>query len=171
MQKKETERALQVAAGENLKAEESAGTREMSCAQAGSGQPEEGQTESGKAGKEAIARPYTLRRLKDSDLFPLLRILKKIGIGDCKDAFIQVISGGKSLEQVGIAVSLDIAEILIGNLEKLEDDIYGLWSELSGIPAEEMREMEFGTLPLMILDTFSEAGNTSFFRALSRFLS
>lgn len=123
------------------------------------------------AKEEAIARPYTLRRLKDSDLFPLLGILKRIGISDCKDAFIQVISEKKSLEQVGIAVSLDIAEILIGNLEKLEDDIYGLWSELSGIPVEEMKDMEFGTLPLMILDTFSEAGNTSFFRALSRFLS
>lgn len=123
------------------------------------------------AKEEAIARPYTLRRLKDSDLFLLLGILKRIGISDCKDAFIQVISEKKSLEQVGIAVSLDIAEILIGNLEKLEDDIYGLWSELSGIPVEEMKDMEFGTLPLMILDTFSEAGNTSFFRALSRFLS
>ncbi len=151
MWEKETENALRVLE-EDLQAE---GNLE------GEGQPQE----------EAVVRPYTLRRLKDSDLFPLLRILKKIGISDCKDAFIRVISGEKSLKQVGIAVSLDIAEILIGNLEKMEDDIYGMWSELSGIPVEEMRDMEFGTLPLMILDTFSEAGNTSFFRVLSRFLS
>ena len=68
-------------------------------------------------------------------------------------------------------VSLNIADILIRNMEKMEDEIYGLWSDISGIPVEEMKEMEFGTLPLMIIDTFSEARNTSFFRVLSRFLS
>ena len=67
--------------------------------------------------------------------------------------------------------SFDIADILIGNLAKAEDEIYELWSDLSGIPAEEMKDMEFGTLPLMIMDTFSEARNTGFFRVLSRFLS
>lgn len=118
-----------------------------------------------------IERPYTLRRLKDGDLFPLLKILKKIGIKDCKEAFIQVASGEKSVKQIGIMASFDIADILIGNLAKAEDEIYELWSDLSGLPAEEMKGMEFGTLPLMIMDTFSEARDTSFFRVLSRFLS
>ena len=121
--------------------------------------------------KEPITRPYTLRHLKDGDLFPLLRILKKIGISDCKDAFIQAASEKKVLEQIGMEVSLNIADILIRNMEKMEDEIYGLWSDISGIPVEEMKEMEFGTLPLMIIDTFSEARNTSFFMVLSRFLS
>lgn len=118
-----------------------------------------------------IERPYTLRRLKDSDLFMLLKILKKIGIGDCKEAFIQVASGEKTLKQIGIMASFDIADILIGNLAKVENETYEMWSDISGIPVDEMREMEFGTLPLMIMDTFSEARNTSFFRVLSRFLS
>jgi hypothetical protein len=123
------------------------------------------------AREPVIERPYTLRRLKDGDLFPLLKILKKIGIRDCKEAFIQVASGEKSVKQIGIMASFDIADILIGNLAKAEDEIYELWSDLSGIPAEEMKDMEFGTLPLMIMDTFSEARNTGFFRVLSRFLS
>lgn len=121
--------------------------------------------------ESVIERPYTLRRLKDGDLFPLLKILKKIGIKDCKEAFIQVASGEKSVKQIGIMASFDIADILIGNLAKAEDEIYELWSDLSGLPAEEMKGMEFGTLPLMIMDTFSEARDTSFFRVLSRFLS
>lgn len=123
------------------------------------------------AREPVIERPYTLRRLKDGDLFPLLKILKKIGIRDCKEAFIQVASGEKSVKQIGIMASFDIADILIGNLAKAEDEIYELWSDLSGIPAEKMKGMEFGTLPLMIMDTFSEARNTGFFRVLSRFLS
>lgn len=124
-----------------------------------------------KKAEEAIKRPYTLRRLKDSDLFPLLKILKKIGIRDCKEAFIQVASGEKTLKQIGIMASFDIADILIGNLAKVENETYEMWSDISGIPVDEMREMEFGTLPLMIMDTFSEARGTSFFRVLSRFLS
>ncbi|RKJ44377.1 hypothetical protein D7X98_12660 [bacterium 1XD8-76] len=118
-----------------------------------------------------IERQYTLRRLKDSDLFPLLKILKKIGIRDCKEAFIQVASGEKTLKQIGIMATFDIADILIGNLAKVENETYEMWSDISGIPADDIREMEFGTLPLMIMDTFSEARNTSFFRVLSRFLS
>lgn len=121
--------------------------------------------------EEPIERLYTLRRLRDGDLFPLLNILKKIGIKDCKDAFIQVVSGEKTLEQIGIIASLDIADILIGNMEKVEKEIYEMWSDISGISVEEIKNMEFGTLPLMIIDTFSEAKNTSFFKVLSRFLS
>ncbi len=118
-----------------------------------------------------IERPYTLRKLKDGDLFPVLKILRKVGVKDCKEAFVQVASGEKTLKQIGIMASFDMADILIRNLPCVLDEAYGLWSDLSGIPAEEIKDMEFGTLPLMILDTFSEARNTSFFRVLSRFLS
>ncbi len=121
--------------------------------------------------EEVIERPYKLRRLKDSDLFLLLKILKKIGIKDYKEAFIQVASGEKTLKQIGIMASFDIADILIGNLAKVVDETYEMWSDISGIPIEDMKEMEFGTLPLMIIDTFSEARNTSFFKVLSKFLS
>lgn len=118
-----------------------------------------------------IERPYKLRSLKDGDLFPLLKILKKIGIKDCKEAFIQVASGENTLKQIGIMASFDMADILIGNLAKIENEVYEMWSDISGIPIEEMKNMEFGTLPLMIMDTFSEARNTSFFKVLSKFLS
>lgn len=121
--------------------------------------------------EKIIERPYKLRSLKDGDLFPLLKILKKIGIKDCKEAFIQVASGEKTLKQIGIMASFDMADILIGNLAKIENEVYEMWSDISGIPVEEMKNMEFGTLPLMIMDTFSEARNTSFFKVLSKFLS
>ena len=101
-----------------------------------------------------IERPYTLRSLKDGDLFPVLKILRKIGIKDCKEAFVQVASGEKTLKQIGIMASFDMADILIRNLPCVLDEAYMLWSDLSGIPVDEIKDMEFGTLPLMILDTF-----------------
>ena len=120
--------------------------------------------------EEVIERPYTLRKFKDGDLFRLLQILKKIGIKDCKEAFIQVASGEKTIKQIGILASFDLADILIGNLAKVENEVYDLYSDMSGIPVDDMKEMEFGTLPLMIYDSFSEVKNTAFFKVLSKLL-
>lgn len=122
------------------------------------------------AKEEVFERTYTLRPFKDSDLFLLLQILKKIGIKDCKEAFMQVASGEKTIKQVGIVAVFDLADILIGNLTKAEDDIYNLYAGLSGLAVEEIKEMEFGTLPLMIYDSFREVKNTSFFKVLSKLL-
>lgn len=120
--------------------------------------------------EEIIERPYTLRELKDKDLFPMLKILKKVGIREFKDAFVQVSIGEKSIKDIGILAAFDIVDILIGNLEKAEDEIYALWADISGMDIGDMKELEFGTLPLMIMDTFSSVKGTSFFRVLSRLL-
>lgn len=122
------------------------------------------------AAKLVIERPYTLRKFKDSDLFPLLQILKKIGIKDFKEAFIQVASGEKTIKQIGILAAFDLADILLGNLTKAENEVYSLYADMAGISVEEIKEMEFGTLPLMIMDSFSEVKNTSFFKVLSKLL-
>ncbi len=124
----------------------------------------------GEMEEEVEVRPYTLRKFKDGDLFPLLNILKKIGIKDCKEAFIQVATGDKTVKQVGILAAFDMADILIGNLTKVEAEVYSLYADMAGITVEQIKEMEFGTLPLMIYDSFHEVKNTSFFKVLSRLL-
>lgn len=124
----------------------------------------------GEMEEEVEVRPYTLRKFKDGDLFPLLNILKKIGIKDCKEAFIQVATGDKTVKQVGILTAFDMADIFIGNLPKAEAEIYALYADMAGITVEQIKEMEFGTLPLMIYDSFHGVKNTSFFKVLSRLL-
>lgn len=124
-----------------------------------------------------VERPYELRLLKDSDLFLLLKILKKIGIKDFKDAFIQsqsdkeAVSGKEVVRNIGILTTFDIVDMLLGNLDKIEEELYILCSDLSGISIDEIREMEFGTMPLMLLDMFTNVRNSSFFKVLSKFLS
>lgn len=119
--------------------------------------------------EEKIDRPYTLRKLKDKDIFPLLQLLRKIGVKDFKGAFNSAVEG--ELSKVGIDVMLNMADILIENIcSGAGEDIYAFWSELSGITVEDIKEMEFGTLPLMIYDSFSEVKNTSFFKVLSKLL-
>ena len=124
----------------------------------------------GEMEEEVEVRPYTLRKFKDGDLFTLLNILKKIGIKDCKEAFIQVATGGKTVKQVGILTAFDMSDIFIGNLPKAEAEIYALYADIAGITVEQIKEMEFGTLPLMIYDSFHGVKNTSFFKVLSRLL-
>ena len=124
-----------------------------------------------------VERPYELRLLKDSDLFLLLKILKKIGIKDFKDAFIQsqsdkeAVSGKEVVKNIGVLTTFDIVDMLLGNLDKIEEELYTLCSDISGISIDEIREMEFGTMPLMLLDMFTNVRNSSFFKVLSKFLS
>lgn len=121
------------------------------------------------AQEEVIERPYTLRNLKEKDLSPMLSILRKIGIGDFKETLKDIVIDKKSVREVGIIAVLNVAETFIMNIGKAEKEIYDLWSDISGIPVNDMMEMEFGTLPLMIMDTFENAKNLSFFKVLSKF--
>lgn len=120
--------------------------------------------------EEVIERPYTLRKLKDGDLIPLLGIFRKMGLKDFKDVVMKVSEGG-SIKEIGVVAFLNIGEVMI---EHLETDagpaIYDFYSDMAGIPVEEIKDMEFGTLPMMIYDSFSEVKNTSFFKVLAKLL-
>lgn len=120
--------------------------------------------------EEVIERPYTLRKLKDGDLIPLLSLFRKLGLKEFKET-IQKMASGATVEEIGITAILSIGDVIIANLEGAAgNDIYEFYSEMSGIPVSEIKEMEFGTLPLMIYDSFSEVKNTSFFKVLSKLL-
>ena len=119
---------------------------------------------------EIIERPYTLRKLKDGDLIPLLGLFRKLGLKEFKDVVSKVANGG-SVEEIGLNAIMNIGDVIIENLEgNAGEAIYDFWSGLSGIPVEEIKEMEFGTLPLMIYDSFSEVKNASFFKVLAKLL-
>lgn len=120
--------------------------------------------------EEIIERPYTLRKLKDGDLIPLLGLFRKLGLKDFKDTIVKATNGG-NVQEIGVEALLNIGDVVISNLETSAGDaIYDFYSSMSGIPVDEMKEMEFGTLPMMIYDSFSEVKNSSFFRVLAKLL-
>lgn len=117
-----------------------------------------------------VEKPYTLRKLKDGDLIPLLGLFRKLGLKDFKDVIVKAANGGSAAE-IGIEALLNIGDVVISNLEgEAGEAVYAFYSSVSGIPVEEMKEMEFGTLPLMVYDSFNEVKNTSFFKVLSKLL-
>lgn len=138
--------------------------------------------------EEVIERPYTLRKLMDADLFPLLQLLRKLGVKDFYNSFNE--SKGKvkfnpndyeneeerikALEKIrdetGLKIMFDMADMLISKIDTHSDELYSFFSNLAGVSAEDVKKMEFGTLPLMIYDAFCEVKNTAFFKVLIKLL-
>ncbi len=121
--------------------------------------------------EELVKKPYTLRDLNDEDIYPLCEIIGKVLPDDMKEAFVQIMSGGKSLKDTGIMVAFDLGKLILKNFNSVKTEMYGFLSGISGIPVEELKKMPFGTTPRMIKDIFQDAKNTDFFKELSEFLS
>ncbi len=121
--------------------------------------------------EETVKKPYTLRDLNDEDIYPLCEIIGKVLPDDMKEAFVQIMSGEKSLKDTGIMVVFDLGKLILKNFSSVKTEMYGLLSDMSGIPVEELKKMPFGTTPRMIKDIFQDAKNTDFFKELSEFLS
>lgn len=115
-------------------------------------------------------KPYKLRSLKDKDFYPMLDIITATLPDDLADVFVQLATGEKPVDEIGGMVVYKIAVSVLKNVSAIPDKIYPLLSELSGIPADEIPEMPFGTTPSMIWDIVADAKNASFFRALSKLL-
>lgn len=117
---------------------------------------------------ETTARNYTLRRLKDKDLWPVLDIIGQVFPGDLSTVFAQIMTGDKNVEQLGAEVVMKLVMSVIRNMNKVQDDVYALLSDVSGMTPEEIQEMEFGTTPLMIWDIVKNEKNASFFGVVSK---
>ena len=118
--------------------------------------------------KTEVKKPYTLRPLKDKDLWPVLDILGKVFPDDLSKVFAKVAMGEKNVEEIGADVIVKLVMAVLKNIGKVHDEVYALLSDLSGIPAGEIEEMEFGTTPSMIWDIVGDAKNLSFFKAVAK---
>lgn len=118
--------------------------------------------------EETTERPYTLRRLKDSDLWPVLKILSAVIPDDLAPIFAQVVSKEKSLSEVGVQVAWKLVTAVLKNMHLVHDDVYALLADVSGISEKEIEEMPFGTTPMMIWDIVNNEKNEGFFKVVSK---
>lgn len=117
---------------------------------------------------EATERPYTLRRLKDKDLFPIMGIVSEVFPDELSKVFVQLSTKEKTVQEVGAMAILKLVLAVLKNMDKVQDEVYALLSDVSGIPAADIKEMEFGTTPMMIWDIVSNEKNCGFFKVLSK---
>lgn len=122
------------------------------------------------AEETATAKLYKLRSLKDRDFFPMLDIISTVLPDDLSEIFVQMVTGEKSVNEIGGMVVYKIVIAVLKNVSTMPEKIYPLLSDLSGIPADEIPDMPFGTTPGMIWDIVKDAKNASFFKELSKLL-
>lgn len=130
---------------------------------------------------EVVAeKPYTLRDLCDEDLYTVTEIIAKALPDEAKKVFAQKYAEEKAkaekdkdkkkkvdmVELVGAMVGFDIIRFILSNIKSIKEEVYALLSDLSGIPAADIKKMPFGTTPKMIKEVFTNARNTDFFKEL-----
>ena len=98
----------------------------------------------------------------------MLDIIGQVFPGDLSTVLAQIMTGDKNVEQLGAEVVMKLVMSVIRNMNKVQDDVYALLSDVSGMTPEEIQEMEFGTTPLMIWDIVKNEKNASFFGVVSK---
>lgn len=126
-------------------------------------------------------KPYTLKRLQSRDVFPMLRILSKIGVSELKDCFTspeivkaiskaQASGGEVDLSSVGVGVVFEMAGVIVDNLPKCEQEIYAFLSRLSGLKVEYIMNMDAVVFFEMIVDVIKKPEFKDFIGVVSRLL-
>lgn len=129
-------------------------------------------------------KPYTLRALCAKDVFPMVKIIRKIGLKDIGKAFdpeeIKAITESVSEEEnatvdsiaetVGVAVVLKIVDVILENLEAAEQEIFGFLGGLAGMTADEVGSLPMDVFFEMLVDTFQSKEFVGFMKVVSRFL-
>lgn len=134
--------------------------------------------------KQTEQKPYELRGLCAKDVFPMVKIIRKIGLKDIGKAFdpdeIKAITENISEEEdvtidsiaetVGVAVVLKIVDVILENLEAAEQEIFGFLGGLAGMTADEVGSLPMDVFFGMLMDTFQSKEFVGFMKVVSRFL-
>lgn len=118
--------------------------------------------------EEVVERPYTLRELNDEDLYPVIDIIATVFPEDLTPIIMKVASGEKALNEIGAVTVIQIVRAILKNIGSIKADLYAFLSSVSGIPADDIKKMPFGTTPLMIWDIANDVKNAGFFKVVSK---
>lgn len=126
-------------------------------------------------------KPYTLRALAAKDVFPMVKIISKIGINEFTKAFesdeikqiVAAFTGDEKgqddkLTIVGISVALDIANVILSHIGTCENEVYNFLSGLSGISKKDVAELPMNTFLEMIVDVFKKDEFKGFIGVVSK---
>jgi len=128
---------------------------------------------------------YELRKLCARDIFPVSKILSKIGIKEFKECFNsdEVKEAIKEMQkaskddtpnvdvsEIGLTVALGVADVLLNNISACEEYIYQLLSSLSGISKKDIAELPMDVFVAMIIDVIKKEEFKDFIQAVSKLL-
>lgn len=136
-----------------------------------------------------VETTFELRELKSSDIFPMFKIMGKIGFKDLKnkmtpDKIKELKSMFKMEEEpvdeaqkkeaedeqmmyVGFTVVLEVAEVIITNLPICEQEIYSFLAGLTGMKVKDIANLPLATFTEMIVAVLKKEEFKDFFKAVS----
>mgnify|MGYP003278487556 CR=1 FL=1 len=129
--------------------------------------------------QEKAEPAYMLRNLAAKDVFPMVKIISKIGINEEIKKLVSAISTDDEAKEedsgekdgmtvIGISVALNIANTLLGHLGDCEQEIYAFLCGLSGKSKEELMEMPMNTFLEMVVDVFKKEEFRGFIGVVSK---
>ena len=103
----------------------------------------------------------------------MTKLINKIGIGKIKNAFndidIKELQQQKSsVEEIGVAIAFEIAEIILESLPKCEDDIYNMLESVSNLTRKELEKIDMGIFFEMIVDFIQKSEFKDFIKVASK---
>ena len=120
-------------------------------------------------------KPYKFRRLSTQDIFPMLRLLNKIGLKDVKDNesiknIVMLSTRGKNqkvdINRLGMDVFLEIACLITDNIPKCEAELYSLLSQTSDRTVDEIKAQDMAVTFEMIVDFIRKEEFGDFFKVV-----
>lgn len=119
---------------------------------------------------------FELRKLRTKGLFPMMKILSKIGIGEFKKCFElddikKAVGREADLGAIGIGVLLDAADVLLKNIGSCEKEIYSFLADLSGLSVKDIQELDMAVFAEMIVELIMRDEFKDFFSAVSKLIT
>lgn len=123
---------------------------------------------------------YTFRRLNSTDIFLMTKIIGKIGINEftaCfeKDVVKQMVanltghrSTADNVTMVGISVTLEIANVIMGKLSSCEAEIYQILANVSSMTVKQIKELDGVVFFEMVLDFIMKDEFRDFIKVVSK---
>lgn len=133
---------------------------------------------------EVAVKPYEFRLLGAPDIFLMSKIISKIGINEFKACFegdaIKILIQNATMEKkekgddsniisVGAGVFLEIANVILGNLPKCEQEIYQMLSQTSNLTVKEITAPGNAAMFLeMVIDFIRKEEFRDFIKVVSK---
>lgn len=121
---------------------------------------------------------YELRDLQSKDVFPMFKIISKIGIKEFKSCFesdevkemvANAKDGGEAAAtNIGFSVLVDMAGIIISHISDAEKEIYSFLASLSGMKEKDIAELDMVVFAEMIVDVVKKEQFRDFIQVVSK---
>ena len=120
---------------------------------------------------------FTLRRMTSADIFPICTIIKKIGIDEVKKIvnspeMREMIGKGDKVDatSIGMSFMLDVASLVVGNIPKIETDLYKFLASMTKMSEKELRDISPADFLDLIIAVVKHEDFKDFFSRASQLL-